>query len=444
MPANTVSPPDFQKRLEALLVKPRERLGVEIKNWVDLSTSEHKAVLAQALLALVNFGGGYIVLGFKEKEGNWVADETRPPDLRLYSQDVVNGIATKYAEPSFHCDVYHVRHPELDSLFPVIVVPSGITVPVRAKCDGPDRKHVKVDTYYYRGEGPQSRPISSGREWDELIRRCIRSQREELLGTIRGILYGSTAEQETEDTGATLDQWVRDSQERWRVVSSQKFKDPNTAPYKHGAWQCAYRVSGNFQPPNLRDLLSLLQKAEGRETGWPPWVVLNPEDARPYPWENTMECHVGELADADFWRASPQGFMFLVRRYAEDYKPPEYTPGTVFDMSLPVWRTAECLLHAERFADAVAGPEANIEFQMRWSGLTGRRLVDIRGGFLPGEYQCHQQAVQAAVSVPQSQIGNTLPEIVKQLTVPLYEAFDLFHLPDPRYAYELDRMKQHR
>ena len=47
-----------QRRLQDLLAYPREDLGTELKNWLDLALEENKANLAQAILALANHGGG--------------------------------------------------------------------------------------------------------------------------------------------------------------------------------------------------------------------------------------------------------------------------------------------------------------------------------------------------------------------------------------------------
>lgn len=54
------------RELQPLISEPREELGVEYKDWLDLKTNEHKATLAKAAIALANHGGGFIVIGFAE------------------------------------------------------------------------------------------------------------------------------------------------------------------------------------------------------------------------------------------------------------------------------------------------------------------------------------------------------------------------------------------
>ena len=55
------------RELQPLISEPREDLGVEYKDWLDLTTNEHKATLAKAAIALANHGGGFIVIGFAEQ-----------------------------------------------------------------------------------------------------------------------------------------------------------------------------------------------------------------------------------------------------------------------------------------------------------------------------------------------------------------------------------------
>jgi hypothetical protein len=117
---------EVQTRLQDLLAYPREGLDVELKGWLDLSVEEARANLAQAILALANHGGGYIVIGFAEKQGNWIPAKPRPKALNDFSQDSINGIVQRYGDPSFHCELHLVAHPTNGASFPIVVVP-GVT-----------------------------------------------------------------------------------------------------------------------------------------------------------------------------------------------------------------------------------------------------------------------------------------------------------------------------
>ncbi len=89
---------NIERRLQDLLAYPRESLDTELKSWLDLSKETDKANLAQAMIAISNHGGGYIIIGFAESSGQWIPSEPRPANLDIYNQDIVNGIVQAYAE----------------------------------------------------------------------------------------------------------------------------------------------------------------------------------------------------------------------------------------------------------------------------------------------------------------------------------------------------------
>jgi hypothetical protein len=98
--------------------------------------------------------------------------------------------------------------------------------------------------------------------------------------------------------------------------------------------------------------------------------------ARPYP----------DSAHADFWRASPEGRMFLLRGYIEDSVQTlaglpsldgrKIEPGKTFDLENTTWSIGECFLHAVNVASLLApGRDVRLHLQARWYGVAGRRLV---------------------------------------------------------------------
>jgi hypothetical protein len=451
------------KRLQDLLTRAHEELDTELKDWLDLSSESHRANLAQAILALANHGGGFILLGFTKKDGSWAPAEPRPSDLNPYSQDSVNAIVQRYAEPPFHCDVHHVAHPETGQPFPIVVVPGGHKIPIRAKRDGPNQEHVRQNTYYIRRPGPQSGPPESGREWDELIGRCVMAARDDLLDRIREILQASGGiprPKFAEEKRSEFENWIETSIARFNSLVAQKLSDETPSRYSKGIWHVAYSILGDLRSPSLPDLLEILRKVKGHETGWPPWWVPTRAEIAPYPYEGVAECWLRETrsdllfgeprsdnfrftADSDFWRASPKGMMFLLRGYQEDGSP-HTEPGTIVDVTLPIWRTGECLLHAQRLAIALGGRSTSVVIRVTWRGLLGRTLAswaNPRRMLLLPESPSRQDSVTSEITVSTEQISATLPEIVRALTAPLYEVFGFFVMPSNVIQEELSNMR---
>ena len=62
---------DIITRFEDWLLSPNETLDFEVKQWLDLSDNEAQGLVAKALIALENHGGGFLlfwVLGRLEQE----------------------------------------------------------------------------------------------------------------------------------------------------------------------------------------------------------------------------------------------------------------------------------------------------------------------------------------------------------------------------------------
>lgn len=149
---------------------------------------------------------------------------------------------------------------------------------------------------------------------------------------------------------------------------------------------------------------------------------------------------------SDFWRASPKGMMFLLRGYEEDGSR-RLNPGTVLDVTLPIWRTGECLLHAYRLAMALGAELPSAIFRVTWEGLSGRTLVswaEPRRIFFDPKGPSQQDSVTSEITVSTDQISATLPEMVKTLTAPLYEVFDFYVPPSTMIQEELSKMRTWR
>lgn len=438
------------RQLSEFVTYPRESLEIELKAWLDPTSNDDRARIAKELIALANHGGGYLIIGFEEVGGDWVPSTPRPNNLNAFNQDAINGIVARYADPEFHCDVHHVTPQGEDVAYPVIVVAGGKTVPVRASRDGPNQRFISQNTYYVRRPGPNSEPPQSGREWDQLLHRCLTNRRENLLDDIRHILEGKAGERKSRPgSEERLSEWITASFERWEDVVDERL-DPEDSRFEPGWWAVGYVLDPPADFESANDLLDALRDAEGRETGWPPWWAPRRDGIRPYPHHGSVECWLGENrfgdgAHSDFWRASRLGELFLLRGYQEDGVQPEFDPGQYIDLVLPVWRVGECVLHAQSFAEAVfeETSDVNVLMRFRWTGLADRELTSWanRNRILVHSYTARQDEVQSEASFLAGEVVGQLPEIVRAITQPLYEAFDMFDPPADMAESELDRLR---
>ncbi|MFN8123400.1 MAG: hypothetical protein U0237_13315 [Thermoleophilia bacterium] len=217
-----------------------------------------------------------------------------------------------------------------------------------------------------------------------------------------------------------------------------------SSSFPKGYWASSYVLEGALRQVTLETFLDLMRQGEGSLTGWPVWWVPDREDMEPYVMDGLFECFMGPglPAYSDFWRASPSGRFFLARGYQED-SDSKLDPGSILDLTLPIWRTGECLLHASRMASLMGDPQASVRMRMRWTGLAGRRLAawanparDVR------RRVARQDEVASEVEVAADAVEESLPALVLSLTRPLYEIFNAFRSSEEMVVQELTRLRK--
>ena len=451
-------PQEFsQQRLADLLVDLREDLNFEVKNWLDLEgNNEDKARFAKAVIALANHGGGFVALGLLETDVGIVEADGRPVTFDRYNQDLINGIVQNYSDPPFHCAVHVVANPA-GTLFPIVIVPGGHRTPVRARRDGPHGKIVQQDSIYIRKPGPRSETPQSSQDWDELLARCLRNRRDEMFDQIRDLLTGAVSQVEQTSAPTRIDAWIKAGFKRWRSLIQQLPED--VAPrFPHGYYNVAYEIIGESRHIAPAHLPETLRTSVVHHTGWPPFWYPAREGITPYPIDGVVECWLGsdpgtsianrDAAHSDFWRIHPDGLAYLLRGFQEDgmdvQRPGRESipPATSFDVTLPVWRVGETLLHAQRLAENLFEGPTTIRFVATYKGLSGRTLVSIdpRRDFWEKRV-ARQDLITLNTHVDAEAIGTNLPEIVHPLLSPLYALFDFFELPIQLVVDELARLR---
>lgn len=240
--------------------------------------------------------------------------------------------------------------------------------------------------------------------------------------------------------------WERSVRERLRERITAN-PDPNAgAVYRHGTYSTSYLLDGGRDAGSLPELRRKLGSAVGSETGWPAWQLAEGTHQRARPIDGGIECWCDDTifedsAHSDFWRAEPAGRLSLIRGYDEDGRDSPLKPGAGIDLTLPVWRIAECLRHAGRLAAAMDADR--VSFMVRWEGLQGRTLENYANNRrrLVGHYECAQSSVNSYVEFSAAEIEANLVSLTESLVTPLFEAFDFFEPPPDLYEDEVERMR---
>jgi hypothetical protein len=441
-------------RLLELLRNPAEDLTFEIKEWLDLTQNVHKAKLAQAMIALANHGGGAVLIGYAEQtNGTFNPADPRPLDLSGYTSDVVNEISRAYLNPPVHCEVRHVAHPVSGLSFPVINLPGTHSIPIMARRGGPQgQSSLQAGRVYIRRVGPTSEEPQSPEEWRALLDRCIRMGRDELVDRIRLIVAGAPIESPTQTSDDELDRWIESSDARWRLLLGELPKS-HPARFPLGFYRFAYQLGGKFERPSLKQLKEALVVSEVRYSGWPHWPMMSREPIRPSPVDDTIECFLARDPGSenappdslDYWRVSVTGQAYTIRGLNEDSHPDLGVPGKGLDITTPTRRLADAITHASNLARQLGMQNGDIDFDLLWSGLAGRRLVSMGNPRrrLDSANFTRQSEYRRRFAVPVGNVTDQLPEIVAAALRPMYEAFDFFQLPAGLAAEEIAAWRRH-
>lgn len=436
--------------LEPLITEPREDLSVEHKAWLDLTENQHRALLAKAAIALVNHGGGFIVLGMADEPAGLVS-RPRPPNIPEITQDAVNSAIRRYATPEFHAELYAVPHPTTGVVHPVISLPSTLAEPAMAKRDCPGV--LMQSRCYIRKPGPRTEEPQTPEEWRGLLKRCLIAGRTDMLEAIRAIVSGRVdARDIPEDALETLKAFCQRGYARWQELTAN---EANDAPprFPNGFYEMGFMLVGATPAPNLGTLQERLRIArQVKLTGWTPFLEMGTPEWAPYAYEDVVEAWVGQTVagrtartapHSDYWRASPAGLLYTIRGYSEDGLQ-RNPPGQLFDITLPVWRIGEGVLFAARLADTYADVEL-IAIRCRYTGLNGRVLTSVTGNrdVLANEISRTNEISLQTQATPQ-QLRDNLAEVLHQLLTPLYERFNFAQLPITLVEEELERMRAGR
>lgn len=435
-----------------LLALPNETLSTEYKSWLPLSDNEGKAKLAKAAIAIANHGGGIIVLGMRPDKTNGVTlvSDKRPEGLRRYNQDDVNAAINRFADPAFHCELAFATHPQTGVEHAFVIVPSGLTVPVMSKRECPSA--ILAQRCYMRKPGPKSEEPLTNDEWRTLLDRCIKAGRENMLEAIRMIIQGHAGSIPPQAARDLLKEFSEASRGRYESFADALAPD-DPAKFPYGYREATLQILGVTPAPNLTELKKRMDEAEKiKLSGWHPFPTIYREPLNPRPTDDGIEAWLGAheqngLSRAahhcDYWYAKKNGDLYLIRGYDEDALP-HIPPGKLIDVTIPIWRVGEMLLHAARLSKSF-GEQPTIAARFKFTGLRGRRLGKLNDmGSFEGGGPCLTDTVEIAVQATASEILDNLAEVLHPVLVPLYEHFDFFELPMGLVVEELSKMQRNR
>lgn len=251
----------------------------------------------------------------------------------------------------------------------------------------------------------------------------------------------------------SFESFLYNSRRRWEdLVAPLPSDHPSRQPLGHS--EQTYAILGLEEvpaPSQLREILTEIPKS----SIWTPfWVPARP-DLRPVIEDGALECWLGrpdidrhfrDAAHSDFWRVTRDPFAYLQRGYQED-GPDNLEPGTIFDLTLPIWRTAEFFLHALNFARLLgASDTTGIRFIARYTGLEGRTLITwarpLLRDVLDHRLRTRSPKVELSTVAQVSDLECNLEDVIHNFVEPLYARFDGYRPSIALVADQLSELKR--
>lgn len=440
--------------IQELVDRPTESLAIELKRWISPDTQEGKSKIVRTALALRNFGGGYMVIGFDN--ATRASDLSNAPnDVKsLFHVDKIQALISKHASEQFEVSVEFVSRD--DQIYPVIVIPSGVRTPVAAKADligSENKKLISSGEVYVRTLNSNNTPSTTKaiwNDWPSIIEVCFENREADIGRFMRRHLSGITPDvmREFADTvaksfspEASTADLIKNYLDEGYSKYQEKIRTSTKAIPEHGTFEVALWMQGGVPKHQAnREFLNLLASSNPNYTGWPIWLdsrPFNDKEERPYNNNGVWEAFVvsdvysqGRIDHIDFMCFDPEGKFYLCRSLVDDiFNAPNVPKAfTALDFGLQILRTAEAIAVGIAFAKAMKCDSSNtiLSFAFRWKRLKGRHLSAWAqpGQFMYPGRQAHQDEVVTTVDVPLGVPLSSLSDYVSLAVQPLFIAFD--------------------
>ncbi|MBD2459430.1 ATP-binding protein [Oscillatoria sp. FACHB-1407] len=435
-------------RIQELIQQPQESLAVELKAWIDPDQPDGIAKIVKTALAMRNYGGGYMIIGFDNNTLEPIFNDAPCNVREIFHIDKIQGMITKYSSEQFEVAVEFPRRDEQD--FPVIIIPTGVKTPVAAKSDFScnEKFLIRADTVYVRSLSSNNVPSTTQakpKDWDRLMEVCFDNREADIGRFIRRHLSGISLEQLNNLTAVLIEnskpkistedlltEYLQESESRYQ----QALEDRKVTLPEHGAWEVGLILIGEVPHHSTnQEFLNLLNSSNPDYTGWPIWRDSRHigEKDRPYVINGVWEALLS-YGLRDFTRLDPRGKFFVRRLLEDDVKVSDSSPQklTALDFGLTIIRVAEAIAVGLAFAKAMGCliEKTSLAFAFKWTRLKGRKLSAWANPrrWIPQHYFAYQDEVTTFVNLPLDTPLSSLPQYVNQAVQPLFEVFDGFTL----------------
>lgn len=389
-----LDPAEAASYRQNLLRYPSEQSNVDYKAAMPFDnhrTDAFTAKIVKHIIAFANSGGGTLVIGFKENAAKQPEPDPAMSDIIASTYDVTPMTrAVNHCVRGTEAVTIEVHREYLDDpqvSYVVITVSPFIQAPFFCNVDmtegetGRGRKILAQGDLYVRTGQAETVALAQPDDWIRLLNAAVEARQNDLLTRFSALMrqFGLTPNSALVRTSLAN---LKEEFESW--ISAQEEVAQETAADAgrplHGSLTFSYRTVEALTGMIAPDLLRVAQAAIRPNTGWPIGVVLespSEQSNRTVSTETGLVTIIGrdDTPHFDYWVLDYTGQFLLFRNLQEDWE--EATAGKELKLKTAVWRIAEALDHCVALFRALgADNQAQIMFEARYSGLTGRILTN--------------------------------------------------------------------
>lgn len=446
-----------QNQIDSLVQSPSESLNVELKRWISLTSPEGQAKIIKGCLALRNRNGGFLIVGFDDKTLQPDISNKSPNPRDEFHADKVQGLISKYAQELFEVTIAFSDRDGVEH--PVIVVPSGVRVPVSAKKElfEGGKRLIEKGAVYFRtlsANGVVSTSAARPEDWREIIEICFDNREADIGRFLRrqftsseGSAFAEAFQQFLKAAGTPpvakpslceiATRLLDAGERRFRAALEDSELDAKCrAMADILTWQVSITVDPSLIPTVAnKEFISKIMGSNPNYTGWPVWIDsrgFHDKESRPYikdlAWESLIGSNKGWSSHLDFWRIEPNGDFYL-RRALQDDLTHKVAPGSALDPVIVILRVTEAIAVGLSMVKALTGPgdtERLLGFAFRWTKLSGRTLKPWGDPsvFMIGESVSKVNDVTTCVEVPLDAPLHSIGHFVSEATEELFAVFE--------------------
>lgn len=192
-----------------------------------------------------------------------------------------------------------------------------------------------------------------------------------------------------------------------------------------------------------KQLLIAAQKAQIHTFGWPIGIVSDTPQSSPKPQADGIKAEIefrmdkpnGPIRSYDYWALRINGDMYLLKSLFEDSDESRFKKGSVILFDTRIHRATEILLYCQRLYNELGvNPSEIVNIEVKYGGLTGRRLSSVKGRILPRiNNVCTEDEIESAFQTKLADISTNLVGLVKEIVSPLFLLFGFQEFADSIY-----------